>query len=130
MSHLFQYNLPLNINKNNFNLSDDDIDEHDQIDYTQTKHKEASIRTNGQPNPLALESASASLPGLIILNMYQQNRQFSEEEIYSFVLPKFEDLRKTDGSRYKVFIQFWLIIREMFEGLLEQLWPQVVFLQK
>jgi hypothetical protein len=42
-----------------------------------------------------------TLPGLIIFFMLKSGKPISENEIYEFIYPKLENLRKTDGGRYK-----------------------------
>lgn len=43
-----------------------------------------------------------TIPGFFISLMVEKKRGISEEELYSLLLPKFEHMRKSDGSKYKV----------------------------
>jgi hypothetical protein len=55
-------------------------------------------------NPDILTNISLSeitLPGAIISYMLKKQTTASENEIYEYILPKINDLRKSDGGKYK-----------------------------
>lgn len=58
--------------------------------------------------------AEGTLPGLLISIMHKENCPISESSLLSQVFPKFEDLRKVNGSKYSVsiciikFLQFYI----------------------
>jgi hypothetical protein len=56
--------------------------------------------------------AEKTLPGLIISFMHDKTEFVSEEDIIMFVTPKFNGLRKTNGSFYQVSLIYLPTIRE------------------
>jgi hypothetical protein len=54
--------------------------------------------------------AEGTLPGLIISIMHKENMPVTENYLIDEIYPKFEDLRKINGSKYsvRIFVKFFL----------------------
>ena len=50
-----------------------------------------------------LELSNNTLPGLIITFMKNSNTYVTLDQIIEFIRPKFSELRKTNGCKYKVY---------------------------
>lgn len=109
-----QYNN-IDENNNNFNniFAKDELinrmkeyDEpcfNDMVDKLIKEEEEGSIKNTSRQNTMSnLPMSENTLPGLIISAMVRSSKPLTENEIYEFVFPKFKDLRKPDGSKYKV----------------------------
>ena len=58
-----------------------------------------------QKRNLNLSTISNTLPGLIILYMIRFNTPLDEKQLLDIVSPKFQNLRKPNGAKYKVTIK-------------------------
>lgn len=63
-----------------------------------------------QKRNINISSISNTLPGLIIFYMIRFNTPLDEKQLYDIIYPKFPNLRKPNGAKYKV----------IYDRLLEQ----------
>ncbi len=68
-----------------------------------------------QKRNINLSSISNTLPGLIIFYMIRFNTPLDEKQLYDIVYPKFQNLRKPNGAKYKV--TYVRLLEQPEEGL-------------
>jgi hypothetical protein len=67
------------------------------------KHTKFNLKDEGiHPEIISnINLSELTLPGAIISYILKKGSSVSENEIYEYILPKINDLRKSDGGRYK-----------------------------
>lgn len=98
------YNLPINhhkINNIEYQIQSANLKLNENGDIEENYVEE--IRKN-------LKQCENTLPGYMITVMIKRGQPIPEDELYEMIMPKINDLRKPDGSKYKVRNKFHLSI--------------------
>lgn len=76
--------------------------DHENFNLFSNDENTSSFGQELQKRNINLSVISNTLPGLIIFYMIRFNTPLDEKQLYDIVYPKFENLRKPNGAKYKV----------------------------
>ena len=117
MNMLNRKNFRSNSTENIFNLNSKNFIINN-IDYDDTENLKINEEGDIEENHIEeirknLHNCENTLPGYMISVMLKKGHPISEDLLLDVILPKINDLRKPDGSKYKVFF-YQVKVRKIF----------------
>jgi len=84
------------------NIENNNTYEQDNFNIFTSEENQCNFSQELQKRNINLNSISNTLPGIIIFYMIRFNTPLDEKQLYDIVFPKFPNLRKPNGAKYKV----------------------------